>query len=153
MTASHPKPEWAQSRREKANAERVARGLKPKRRILPWVVLAVVVIGIAGFVFFRPAPPPVQEVAEETPVTKQIRQSETATIEARTLSQTVKVTGTLVPGRQSEVSAQASGRVIAVLKRPGDAVQDGDVLAQIDRATLVLLLNRHQASAEAKRAH
>ena len=152
MTASHPKPEWAQSRREKANAERVARGLKPKRRILPWVVLAVVVIGIAGFVFFRPAPPPVQEVAEETPVTKQIRQSETATIEARTLSQTVKVTGTLVPGRQSEVSAQASGRVIAVLKRPGDAVQDGDVLAQIDRATLELQLNQQQATAEATRA-
>jgi membrane fusion protein (multidrug efflux system) len=27
------KPEWAQSRHEKRNVERVAQGLKPKRRI------------------------------------------------------------------------------------------------------------------------
>ena len=152
MTTAHPKPEWAQSRREKRNADRVAQGLKPRRRILPWIVLAVIAAAIAAFVFLRPAPPPVQEVAQEAPVTKQIRQSETVNVAGATLRQTVKVTGTLVPGQQSEVSAQASGRVIAVLKRPGDAVREGDVLAQIDRATLELQLSQQQATAEATRA-
>lgn len=153
MTAAHEKPEWAQSRREKANNERIAKGLKPKRRILPWLVLALVVAGIVGYVFFRPAPPaPVEAVAEEAPVAKQIRQSETVTIQGATLRQTVKVTGTLVPGQQSEVSAQASGRVIAVLKRPGDEVREGDVLVQIDRATPELQLSQQQATAEATRA-
>ncbi|WP_108395491.1 efflux RND transporter periplasmic adaptor subunit [Devosia submarina] len=153
MTAAHEKPEWAQSRREKRNAERVAKGLKPRRRILPWLVLLVIIAAIVGFVFFRPAPPaPVQEVAKEAPITKQIRQSETVTIQSATLRQMVKVTGTLVPGQQSEVSAQASGRVIAVLKRPGDTVREGDVLAQIDRATLELQLSQQQATAEATRA-
>ncbi len=152
MTAAHAKPDWAQSRREKRNAERVAQGLKPRRRVLPWVVLLIAVAAILAFVFLRPAPPPVQEAAQEAPVTKQIRQSETVTIAGTTLRQTVKVTGTLVPGQQSEVSAQASGRVIAVLKRPGDAVREGDVLAQIDRATLELQLSQQQATAEATRA-
>ena len=151
MTAAHQKPEWAQSKHEKRNAERVAQGLKPKRRILPWVVLAVIVVGIVAFIMLQP-PAPEPEAVDETAVTRQIRQSETSTIEAATLRQTVKVTGTLVPGQQSEVASQASGRVMAVLKRPGDSVAEGDVLAQIDRAPLELQLNQQQATAEATRA-
>lgn len=152
MSAAHEKPDWAQSKREKRNAERVAQGLKPKRRIGPWIVLAVIVLGIVGFILLRPPAPPAPEVAEAAPVAKQIRQSETLTIASTTLRQTVKVTGTLVPGQQSEVASQASGRVMAVFKRPGDAVAEGDVLAQIDRATLELQLSQQQATAEATRA-
>ncbi|MDP2780883.1 efflux RND transporter periplasmic adaptor subunit, partial [Devosia sp.] len=152
MSEAHEKPLWAQSKREKSNAERVAQGLKPKRRILPWIILAMVVLGIVGFIFLRPPAPSAPETGDTAPVAKQIRQSETATIETTTLQQTVKVTGTLVPGRQSEVASQASGRVIAVLKRPGDPVSAGDVLAQIDRATLELQLSQQQATAQATRA-
>lgn len=152
MTAAHEKPDWAQSKHDKRNAERVAQGLKPKRRILPWIVLAVIVVGIVAFILLQPPAPPVEEATDTATVTRQIRQSETSTIEATTLRQTVKVTGTLVPGQQSEVASQASGRVMAVLKRPGDAVAEGDVLAQIDRAPLELQLNQQQATAEATRA-
>ena len=152
MTAAHEKPEWAQSKREKINAERVAQGLKPRRRIGPWIVLAVIVLGVVGFIFLRPPAPPAPEVVVEAPVARQIRQSETTTIETTTLRQTVKVTGTLVPGQQSDVASQASGRVVAVLKRPGDPVVSGDVLAQIDRVTLELQLNQQTATAEGTRA-
>lgn len=154
MSAAHEKPEWAQSAREKRNAERVAQGLKPKRRIWPWIVLAVIVIAILGFVFLRPAPPAVDPAAEAEPaeIARQIRQSETVTIEPATLRETVKVTGTLVAGQRSEVASQASGRVMAVMVRPGDAVNAGDVLAQIDRATLELQLNQQRATANATRA-
>jgi len=151
MSTSHDKPEWAQSKREQENARRIAQGLKPKRRILIWVVLGLIVLGLIGFALFRPASP-VEEAAEAAPLVMQIRRSETASIAPTLLTESVKVTGTLEPGKQSEVASQASGRVIAVMVRPGDRVNEGDVLAQIDRATLELQLNQQRATAEATRA-
>ncbi|MBF0680706.1 MAG: efflux RND transporter periplasmic adaptor subunit [Devosia sp.] len=151
MTATNDKPEWAQSKREKANALRVAQGLKPKRRIGPWIVLGVLVIGAGAFMFLQPpAPEPVAAV-EETAVVKQILRSETAEIAPMTLRQTVKVTGSLVPGHLSSIASQASGRVLSVLVSPGDTVEEGAVLAEIDRATLELQLNQQRATAEATR--
>ena len=152
MSEAHAKPEWAQSRREKDNAQRIAQGLKPRRRIWPWIILAIIVVGVAAMIFLRPAPEPMEEVAETAAVAKQIRQSETTTIAPETLRETVKVTGTLVPGHQADVASQASGRVMAVMVRPGDAVNEGDVLAQIDRAPLELQLNQQRATADATRA-
>jgi RND family efflux transporter MFP subunit len=149
MTDAQTKPKWAQSRREKENAARVAQGLKPKRRIMPWIVLAVIVAGVVGFVVLRPAEAPVTDMAETGPVVMQVRQTETTTIAPETLRETVKVTGTLVPARQSDVASQASGRVMAVMVRPGEAVSEGDVLAQIDRAPLELQLNQQRATANA----
>jgi membrane fusion protein (multidrug efflux system) len=146
------KPEWAQSRRERENAARVAQGLKPKRRKWPWVLLVLVVAGIGAAIFLQPPAPEAPEVVEETAVVRQILQSETLTIAPQMLRETVKVTGTLVPARQSDVASQASGRVIAVMVRPGDQVEEGDVIAQIDRAQLEIQLNQQNATAEATRA-
>ncbi|WEK02885.1 MAG: efflux RND transporter periplasmic adaptor subunit [Candidatus Devosia phytovorans] len=151
MSTAHEKPEWAQSRHDKRNAERVAQGQKPKRRIWPWLIPVVIVVGIGAFIFLQPSPP-AEESVEQAPVARQVRQSETTTIEQAMLRDTVKVTGTLVPGQRSDVSAQASGRVMTVMVRPGDRVAEGDVLAQIDRATLELQLNQQRATASATRA-
>lgn len=152
MTATHEKPEWAQSKREKENAARVAQGLKPRRRIWPWIVLALVVGAIVAFVMTRPAPEPQEESVAEAAIVKQLRRSETTLVEPVVLRETVKVTGTLVPGHRADVASQASGRVMAVMVRPGDSVKEGDVLAQIDRATLELQLNQQRATADATRA-
>lgn len=154
MSAAHEKPEWAQSRHEKRNVERVAQGLKPRRRIWPWIILAVVVAAVVAFIVLRPAPPATDAAAEAEPdrIVRQLRQSETVTIEPMKLSETVKVTGTLVPSQRSDVASQASGRVMDVMVRPGDTVNEGDVLAQIDRATLELQLNQQNATASATRA-
>lgn len=152
MTATNDKPEWAQSKREKENAQRVAQGLKPKRRIAPWIVLGVVVVGAAAFFLLQPpAPEPVATI-EESAVVKQILRSETFEIRPSTLRQTVKVTGTLVPSQQSDVAAQASGRVLSVAVRPGDEVAAGAKLVEIDRENLELQLNQQRATADATRA-
>lgn len=151
-TTAHEKPEWAQSKREKENARRVAEGLKPKRRILPWIVLILIVAAVAAYILLNPAPPAEEvEVAQEQTLVRQIRQSEMRTVTPMTLAETVKVTGTLEPGQRSEVASQASGRVLSVTVRPGDTVQEGDVLAQIDTAALQLQLSQQRATASATR--
>src|SRR5690606_20788435 len=151
MTANTEKPEWAQSKREKENALRVSQGLKPKRRIMPWIVLGLLVVGGGAFVLMQPPAPEPVAVVDEAPVLKQILAAETVEIAPTTLSQTIKVTGSLVPGHQSSIASQASGRVLSVLVSPGDTVAEGAVLAEIDRATLELQLNQQRATAEATR--
>jgi membrane fusion protein (multidrug efflux system) len=151
MTDAHKKPEWAQSKFDKANEERIAQGLKPKKKVLRWVVLGVIVVAGAAFMLTRPQPEAPAAVEDTTAVAKQLIPTEIVKIAPTTLKQSVKVTGSLVPGHQATVSAQASGRVLSVTVSPGDAVNEGDVLAEIDRATLEIQLNQQRATAEATR--
>lgn len=152
MSTAHEKPVWAQGRRDKMNAERIAQGLKPKRRIWPWIALAVIIAGIVAMVVLAPPPPAVvDQSSDQATVVRQLRSDETRVIAPATLRETVKVTGTLVPAQRADVASQASGRVIAVLVRPGDSVNEGDLLAQIDRATLELQLDQQRATANATR--
>src|SRR3954447_1041278 len=71
MTAASEKPEWAQSKREKDNARRIAEGQKPRRRLMPWIVLALIIAAVVGFVLPRP-PAPEAEIASTEPVTQQL---------------------------------------------------------------------------------
>lgn len=151
MTTAHEKPEWAQSKREKENARRVAEGLKPRRRIMPWIVLGLIVVGGVAFFVLRPPPAP-ETVAEAAPVVRQVLRSEITEIAPATLRQRVKVTGTLVPAQQAVVAAQAGGQVLSVAVRPGDSVKEGQVLVEIDQANLALQLAQQRATADATRA-
>lgn len=154
MTSENSKPEWAQSKREKDNLARIAAGQKPRRRRWPWIALALIVVAIAVAWFMssqQPAPQPVEAAAETAPV-MQINPSEISTIEPQTLVQTVKVTGSLEPQSQTQLASQVSGRVVAVLARPGDAIREGDVLLQLDTESLTIQLNQQTSTAEATRA-
>ena len=154
MTSENSKPEWAQSKREKDNLARIAAGQKPRRRLWPWIALALIVVAIAVAWFMssqQPAPQPVEAAAETAPV-MQINPSEISTIEPQTLVQTVKVTGSLEPQSQTQLASQVSGRVVAVLARPGDAIREGDVLLQLDTESLTIQLNQQTSTAEATRA-
>lgn len=154
MTTEHSKPEWAQSKREKDNAARVAAGLKPQRRRWPWIVLGVIIVAaIVGFVLLsqRPAVDAAAEAPAAAPV-MQINPSEISTIEPQTLSRTVRVTGSLAPQQQTQLASQVSGRVVAVMARPGDTVSEGDVLLQLDTESLRIQLDQQTSTAEATRA-
>lgn len=154
MTPEHSKPEWAQSKREKDNAARVAAGLKPKRRLGPWIVLAALVVAalVGWFVLSRPPAVEAPDAAAQAAPVMQINPSEISTIEPQTLVQTVKVTGSLEPQQQTQLASQVSGRVVAVMARPGDAVREGDVLLQLDTESLRIQLDQQTSTAEATRA-
>lgn len=57
-----------------------------------------------------------------------------AVAEARTgtLATTVRASGQLSPIRSIPITAKVSGKVVAVHKQMGDAVQEGDLLAELD---------------------
>lgn len=146
------KPEWAQGARDKKNAARIEAGLKPRHSLMPWIAVALVGAGVLGWVLMTPTPESAQATTSEAELVKQIRAAETVTIEPMVLRETVKVTGTLVPPSQADVAAQVSARVLTVLVRPGDRVEEGEVLVQLDREALEIQLGQEKATAEATRA-
>lgn len=151
MTA-HEKPEWAQGSRDRRNAQRIAAGLKPRRRIVPWLLVSVAVLGGVGYFLTNPTSEAAAPPVIPAEVIKQVREAETSVIEPVDLRDTVKVTGTLAPASQADVSARVSGQVLNVLVRPGDEVAAGDVLVELDREALSIALNQQRALAEATRA-
>src|SRR5690606_38350401 len=147
------KPEWAQSKRDKENVARAAEGLPPRRRRWPWVLLVLVVAAIAAAILLRPpAPVEPEETAAAAEPVMQINPSEITTVAPQVLQRTIKVTGSLAPARQTEVTSQLAGRIISVAVQPGERVVQGDVLVQIDTESLEIQLRQQRATAEATRA-
>lgn len=149
------KPEWAQSKREKDNAERVAEGLKPRRRRWPWVLLGLVVVaGVAGYIYTQsqPAAPVEAEPTQVEAAPMQLNPAEVATIEPQVLRQTIRVTGSLAPQQQTQLASEVGGRIRSVSVQPGDPVTAGQTLVQIDTESLELQLRQQRATAEATRA-
>jgi HlyD family secretion protein len=70
---------------------------------------------------------------------------ETATVESRELHRSVEAVGTLDPNEEVTVSNQVEGTVEQLFVDLGDAVQKGQVIAQLD--TRELELNVHQQEA------
>jgi RND family efflux transporter MFP subunit len=69
---------------------------------------------------------------DEAPPPARVINVETAFAQAATISIPVEATGTLKPAREVLLSAEGSGRVVALEVHLGDAVRKGDVLARLD---------------------
>ena len=149
------KPDWAMSKAEFERAWRARNGLPQRRRRWPWVLLALLVAGGAGYGYYasqKPAAPVEVAVPVAAEPVMQVSTLEMAVVEPQTLHRSVKVIGTLYPQRQAQLSAQVSGRVEAVHAQPGDRVAAGDVLVQVDVETLTLELKQVKSNAAATRA-
>jgi len=64
---------------------------------------------------------------EEAPV-----EVTTVVAEARLVPRTLRLTGTLLAGRDSRLASDGAGKVVATFVERGDAVKKGDPLAQLD---------------------
>ncbi|MEP4547700.1 MAG: efflux RND transporter periplasmic adaptor subunit [Saccharospirillum sp.] len=155
-TSSNAKPEWAMSKRELMNAERARQGLPPnKRRRWPWL-LALIPVAVAGVVFASQGEPDVASAAQAEPAATEsvlrISASEITTLEQQRLEQRLRVTGTLSPVEKARLSSQVNAPVARIVVRPGDSVEQGDVLVEMDATNLTNQLNQLTNTARATQA-
>lgn len=148
------KPDWAMSKLDRINKERLSQGLAPKKRKGPKIVGGLVALAVvAGIVTTVISPAEqVEEITEAAPRIVQLAPFEVVTLAARPLSETLRVTGSLAPGQQVHLSAEVSARLVSVAAREGDAVTKGQVLAQFDVITLENQLAQQISTAAATRA-
>jgi macrolide-specific efflux system membrane fusion protein len=107
------------------------------RRIVPLLLLAVLsVTSGAGYLWARR---PATEI-ESVPVVR-------ANIESN-----VTALGTLQPRRYVDVGAQVSGQILRLLVQPGDAVQKGQLLVEIDPSVQRATVDAGRASLAGLRA-
>lgn len=163
-----PKPDWALTGRERKAEQAKSEGRRPPRRRWPWVLLAILLIAGGGFYAqsngmlgdlpeaqeAAASEPQGEEQAEAAPreVVMQLLPRELTEIAPQTLSETVRITGSLDPVRQLGIPAEVSGRIDFVGKRAGDAAEAGEELVRIDIATLRNQLEQSRATADATRA-
>jgi HlyD family secretion protein len=95
--------------------------------IIPSIVLAIALVGGAGYLGFRST----QAESEATPPPPQ-----TVSVTRGDVQQTVSAPGHLVTTRQVDLAMEASGKLEEVTVRPGDSVQQGDVLAKLETGPL-----------------
>lgn len=130
--------------------------VSPRRgKVYIWLGVIVIAAG-AGLFFLRPSAEvtAAQDASEEAPaaLVMQLLPSELYEVRTGTLSDTVQVTGSLVPARALSIPAEVSGRIDTVKFRVGDQVGEGAELATIDVETLRNRLEQSRATAEATRA-
>jgi RND family efflux transporter MFP subunit len=77
---------------------------------------------------------------------------EMARVEARDLDVSIDVTGSLVSSVAVDVKTEFPGRLVAMLKREGDPVGKGEMIAQLDDANASLTLGQARAALEVAKA-
>ena len=77
----------------------------------------------------------------------------TAAAEDRPVSRILALTGTLRGQRETDLAANATGRVLATYVERGQLVKAGDVLARLDVRSASLVATAAKAQAELARAH
>lgn len=72
-------------------------------------------------------------------------------LEARPVQQSVKVDGVTQPDRTVSIASEASGKVLQVLKKSGDQVEEGELIARVDPQDLEAQLRTARARQEQSR--
>ena len=148
------KPDWAKSDRQLGRELRAASGQPLRPRRWPWVVGAVLVVAAGGLGYYatQRAPTPPEVAAAPPALVMQINPDEMAVLAPQTLERRVRATGTLSPWRNTQLSSQTNGEVQVVAVRPGDSVQAGALLVQLDIETLTLDLDQAHSNESATQA-
>nr|WP_295786289.1 efflux RND transporter periplasmic adaptor subunit [Rhodoferax sp.] len=128
----------------------------PARRKLVWIALtaAVVIGGASAFFISKNSSASAAQDAKKNapPVTLEFVPSDIATVALQPLVRTSAISGTLSPLSQAIVKATVAGEVRKVLVREGQAVKQGEVLAELDTTDLRTRLDAAQAEQAERRA-
>src|SRR5690349_1666941 len=126
-----------------------------KKKLLSKPVLAVVaVVVVAGALVGLRASQASKETKKPDPakVVLEFTPADVATVEMKSLVNTIQFSGSLSPYLQTMVKSKVAGDVTHILVREGQAVSEGQVLAQIDTADLKARLDAQAATLEEARA-
>lgn len=126
-----------------------------RRRRWPWVVLILLAAAAGAYVYqtrFAAEEAVVTEPAAPAELVMRLSALEVATVAPTQLRETVRVSGSLAPARQAPLTAQIGGRVDLISVRPGEAVTEGQIIAEIDTATIRTQIAQQEAAIAATRA-
>jgi len=112
------------------------RGLPWRQRMPVWLgVLALLLLaGIGSFVYTRQGAARTGDALKKdsTPVVLEFAPGDVAWVVAQPLARRIAISGSLSPLTQATVKSTVSGQVQRVRVREGQAVRQGDILAEID---------------------
>lgn len=106
---------------------------KSRKKLIVFLIIGVVVVGLAALVFMGSS--------RETILTVQ-----TEKIERKTITQIVTATGKIQPVTQVKINAEVSGEIIALPVREGQRVSKGELLVRIKPDAYQAQFERAQAS-------
>ena len=118
--------------------------------MLAGLAIVLVVGSIAGFRASQAGKGPSKK--EPDKVVLEFTPADVATVEMRSLVNTIQFAGSLSPVTQTTVKSKVPGEVNKVLVREGQAVAQGQLLAQIDTADLQARLDSQAAALAESRA-
>jgi membrane fusion protein (multidrug efflux system) len=109
----------------------------PSRRRLPvWLGVLVLLLlgGIGSFVYTKNGAAKAGDAQKKdsAPVTLEFAPGDVAQVVAQPLARRIAISGSLSPVTQATVKSTVSGQVLRVLVREGQAVRQGDILAEMD---------------------
>jgi membrane fusion protein (multidrug efflux system) len=127
-----------------------------KKKLLSKPVLAVIgtVAIVASVVGWRAsqAGKDLPKKAEPANVVLEFTPADVATVEMKSLVNTIQFAGSLAPVTQTTVKSKVSGDVMRVMVREGQSVTEGQVLAQVDTADIKARLDAQEAALAEARA-
>ncbi|MCT9000582.1 MULTISPECIES: efflux RND transporter periplasmic adaptor subunit [Chelativorans] len=126
-------------------------GPKWPKRFGVAAVLAMAAVGAVVYGAGGRTPEPTKAGAM-APEYSELAQVEVTTVEPRSMSERVRVSGELQPVNRAVVKAKVSGTVLEVDARPGQAVKSGDVLVRFETEDLQSALVQQDSNLDAARA-
>jgi RND family efflux transporter MFP subunit len=125
------------------------------RRTTGFVIAGVLIVGMSAWVAlqFR-AHRDVARAASDlgTPAPLEVSALDVATVNKRSLSHSLPMSGTLMPFTQATIKSKVSGEVLELSVREGQDVKKGDVLVRIDTRNLQVNYDSQAAALEKARA-
>ncbi len=128
---------------------------RARRRRWPWLVLLLLAVAGGAYVYQTRLAPQEQAAQPEAPAPEMVMRlsaMEVATVTPSRLRESVRVSGSLAPARQAALTAQSGGRVETISVRPGEAVAEGEVVAQLDTANTRTQIAQQEAAIAATQA-
>jgi membrane fusion protein, multidrug efflux system len=143
----------AEAEIDETSADRTEDEPMKVRPLNGWILalLAAVVIAVVAWSMTRD-PAASMPMVQSAPGPLELSTVDVASVQARVLSRSLPLSGSISPFIQATVKSKVSGEVEQVTVREGQDVRQGDVIARVDTRNLRAQYDREMAAVEKARA-